>query len=324
MNSCTTDKLKVFIRYEENVIAVLLPKDVNFGNLVKYVWKKFQVNDAYAIRLSYNNGGDQRTIVNEVDLEVFKILVSATPSQEHTIIVHCAMHTADVNLDPDHQMHRTGLNCMPTQPQPPTFDYTAPYKNKGGLKVHHLFEDKEECMYEISLKCLKEGYEFCVSRSCTSRYAVKCVQPECDWHISCRRYGPTCRFRITSLNDNHKCSKIKFNPNHRNAYTKTLARIISPKLGDPTRVYKPKDFIHDLKLDMNIDISYRRAWRGRQLALESNQGCPKASFSQLPLYCHNLKIANRGTVTHIQTDDASCFKNLFIGFGAVVSILLRF
>lgn len=56
MDSCKADKFKVFIRYEQALIAVLLPNDINFGNLVKYVWKKLNLNVATTIILSYNIG----------------------------------------------------------------------------------------------------------------------------------------------------------------------------------------------------------------------------------------------------------------------------
>ena len=321
MDSCKADKFKVFIRYEQALIAVLLPTDINFGNLVKYVWKKLNLNDATAIILSYNIGETKTTLHNDDDVEVFKTLALETPFHVHTLLVDHSPHTPVVNLLQKNQLLLTNLNCMPLPPHSPTVDYNI---KKGGVKVNDLFDDKETCIYEISVKCLKEGYQFCVVRSNPTRYNVKCSQPECKWHIYSRRVGDTSLFKVTSVNDNHLCSKIVFNPNHRNAYAKTLARIISPKLADPTRVYRPKDIVHDLNLDMNIDVSYKRAWRGRHLALESNQGCPRASFEQLPLYCHNLKVANRDTVTHIETDDASRFKNLFIGFGVAVSMLLPF
>ncbi|GKD24045.1 hypothetical protein Tco_1225748 [Tanacetum coccineum] len=91
-------------------------------------------------------------------------------------------------------------------------------------------------------------------------------------------------------------------------------------LGDVTRVYRPKDIINDLNIDMNIDVLNKRGWKGKQLVVESNQGCPIASFAQLPYYCYNLKLANENTVTRIETDEEGHFKMLFIGFGAALSI----
>ncbi|PWA89680.1 transposase, MuDR, MULE transposase domain protein [Artemisia annua] len=93
---------------------------------------------------------------------------------------------------------------------------------------------------------------------------------------------------------------------------------------DTTRVYKPKDIQLDMNLALNIDISYKKAWRGKQIALQATQGCPKASYEQLPYYFHYLKLANEGTVTHIDTDDEGQFKQCFLAFGVAVRSFLRF
>nr|GEV19526.1 transposase, MuDR, MULE transposase domain protein [Tanacetum cinerariifolium] len=69
-----------------------------------------------------------------------------------------------------------------------------------------------------------------------------------------------------------------------------------------------------------LNVSYKRAWKGKQLALKSNQGDSISSFAQLPYYCYNLKLANENTVTHIDTDHEGHFKMLFIAFGAAVRI----
>ncbi|GKD20702.1 hypothetical protein Tco_1222405, partial [Tanacetum coccineum] len=77
-----------------------------------------------------------------------------------------------------------------------------------------------------------------------------------------------------------------------------------------------EDIINDLNIKSNIDVSNKRAWKGKQLALESNQGDLISSFAQLPYYSYNLKLANENTVTHIDTDHEGRFKMLFIAFGA--------
>nr|GEV91567.1 hypothetical protein [Tanacetum cinerariifolium] len=47
-------------------------------------------------------------------------------------------------------------------------------------------------------------------------------------------------------------------------------------------------------------------------------GSHEDSFSQLPYYCHNLKLSNEGTVTHVQTDKQGRFEMLFVGFGFAI------
>ncbi|GJR16915.1 ankyrin repeat-containing protein [Tanacetum coccineum] len=48
------------------------------------------------------------------------------------------------------------------------------------------------------------------------------------------------------------------------------------------------------------------------------KGTPEESFAELPLYCHNLKLKNPGTITHIETDDQDRFEILFLAVGAAI------
>ncbi|GJX14708.1 putative reverse transcriptase domain-containing protein [Tanacetum coccineum] len=156
---------------------------------------------------------------------------------------------------------------------------------------NYTFDDKEACIYEIALKCLKEGYQCKVLKSCPERYGVECVQPDCYWYIFTHRIKKCTKWRITNINDNHACSKTQFNPYHRNVTSKLSSKLILPKVRDVTR----------------------KAWRGKHIALASSQGYPIESFAQLPFI-----IINEGTVTDIETDDKGRFKMCFIGFGVAV------
>ncbi|GJY42192.1 hypothetical protein Tco_0429462 [Tanacetum coccineum] len=82
-----------------------------------------------------------------------------------------------------------------------------------------------------------------------------------------------------------------------------------------------KGHCHDVEMEWNIYVSYKKAWRGKHIALASSQGCLIESFAQLPFYCYNLKKENEGTVTNIQTDDNGRFKMFFIGFGVTNNLV---
>ncbi|GJV67306.1 phospholipase-like protein [Tanacetum coccineum] len=69
-----------------------------------------------------------------------------------------------------------------------------------------------------------------------------------------------------------------------------------------------------LDIDLNESMSLDQDM-AKQLALTVNYGCPIESFSELPIYCHNLKLANEDSVTHIETDAEGRFKMCFIAFG---------
>ncbi|GJZ34237.1 hypothetical protein Tco_0579673 [Tanacetum coccineum] len=277
MSSPSSSKFKVFLVYEEIKCGVSLPKNITYSNLVHYVEKKFKIGDNKQICLSYNIGSNSLNVIDDDDVVYFLKEVLESDDVVKNLFIKSFQKTLEVTrpsssnpLDFDlniplfdeqltHKWKKNTLMYMPTTPHAPTLKLKPRKTQNDGHEFSrlHIFDDKEDCMYAIGLKCLEEGYEYKV----------------------------------------HKSDKIR----------------------DVTRVYRPKNIINNLNLELNIDVSYKRAWKAKHLALESNQGCSISSFSQLPYYCYNLKLANENTMTHIDTDDEGRFKMLFIGFGVAVS-----
>nr|GEV84815.1 transposase, MuDR, MULE transposase domain protein [Tanacetum cinerariifolium] len=213
---------------------------------------------------------------------------------------------------------------MPIPPLPP-----QPYIRKSHVEYHGIlvgdeFCNKNECMYTIGVKSLREAFQYAVIKSCPQTYSVKCVQPDCQWNVYTRKVKDGNMFIVSNCKDIHNCSKTQINPNHRNATMKLLGNILLDKIRDSNRVYKVKDLQHDMRVDWKIDISYKRAWGGRNMALKILTGIHEDSFSQLPHYCYNLKLANEGTVTHILTDADGRFEMLYVGFRFAIISFLRY
>ncbi|GJS27505.1 transposase, MuDR, MULE transposase domain protein, partial [Tanacetum coccineum] len=213
------------------------------------------------------------------------------------------------------------LKYIPTPPNPqpiikPTRD-TSIHAARI-LKKGDRFDSKELCMYEIGYKALLDGYQFKTRKSDTTRYDVICRNDDCNWKIISSKCKGSSKWELGTVHDHHTCPKTQIGMHHRNATAKLLGRLLEPKFKDNTRIYKGKDIKQDIYTDMNIDISYKQAWRAKNVALEYISGCPVASFAQLPYYCHNLELTNDGTVTHIETDDEDRFKMVFIAFGVVI------
>ncbi|GJU78663.1 hypothetical protein Tco_1275733 [Tanacetum coccineum] len=304
---------------------------------VKVAGSLFNIKDNKELLLSYNIGSNSFNIIDEDDVDFFLKAILESGDVVMSVFIKSTEKTVEATpskpLDIDlnipwfhepvtHEWIKNSLNYLLPTHHAPILDLKSITTSHHGVKfsAKTKFADKEACMYEIGVKCITEGYEYKVVRSCPQRYAVECVHLDCYWYIFTRRIKKENGFRVTYINDNHTCPKTQFYPNHRNATAKMLCQLIIPKFRDVTRVYRPKDIINDLNIEFNIDVSYKRAWKGKQLALKSNQGDPISSFAQLPYYCYNLKLANENTVTHIDTDHEGRFKMLFIAFGAAVRI----
>nr|GEX58644.1 hypothetical protein [Tanacetum cinerariifolium] len=121
-----------------------------------------------------------------------------------------------------------------------------------------------------------------------------------------------------SFVDHHTCTKTQIHPHHHNATPKVLGHILKEAMSESSRIYKGKVIMTYMNARFKIDISYSQAWRAKCYALQLLRGTPEESFNELPLCCHNLKLKNQGTITHIETDDEDRFEIFFLAVGAVI------
>ena len=360
MSSSNSLKLKLLLDYQKKIRGVLLPLDVNYRNLVKYVKKKYDITDK-SVNLHYISGSKNITLHDDGDVSFFVKEICCKQDIVQTLFIDVIEHTSEVTpsssskhldidlnvslfpdefdlpaptAEPDNterviedvqpRWEKCSFKNMPIPPHSPDPIIKVVNNLKQNIiskvKLGNRFDDKDSCIFSIGIKAIVERFEYKVIKSSPTRYDVNCVQMGCNWSVHTRKSIVTRKFYVSGINDVHTCSRTKINPNHRNATQQILARILMEKLKDSRRIYTGKDIQKDLNVEWKIDVSYKRAWGGKNIALQLINGCPKESFEQLPYYCYNLKLENEGTVTHIDTDDDDRFKMCFIGFGVAVSV----
>ncbi|KAD6795762.1 hypothetical protein E3N88_06658 [Mikania micrantha] len=184
--------------------------------------------------------------------------------------------------------------------------------------VNKVFKDKEELKLEVSMMALNECFEFKVQKSSKERFVVKCCGDNCEWVLRASTYNDTNAFHVTSFKNEHTCSRTQTYPNIRNANKKVIGHIIKDQLTDCGRVYRGKEIVKDINQRFKVNISYKQAWRGKHYAEQLLSGSAEEAFVKLPAYCHNLELANPGTITHILRDEFNRFEMVFIAIGAAV------
>jgi len=188
------------------------------------------------------------------------------------------------------------------------------------IKRGDCFDTKEDLKIALYTKCVEEGYQLVVSRSDKHRFETKCrADQSCTWRMMSKRIKDCEMFQVTTFIDEHTCSRTQLYPHHRQANKKVLGGFLAELMFVKGRVYRGHEIMTDINARFKINISYSQAWRAKCYALELLRGSPEASFAQLPAYCHNLKLKNPGSATHIKTDRDGRFELLFIAIGAAVS-----
>lgn len=65
-------------------------------------------------------------------------------------------------------------------------------------------------------------------------------------------------------------------------------------------------------------MSYVKAWRARELALEDMRGAPDESYGDIPPFLYKLEKKNQGSVTDIVCNDENKFINMFMAIAASI------
>ena len=86
---------------------------------------------------------------------------------------------------------------------------------------------------------------------------------------------------------------------------------------------RPNEIIQVMLGDHNVNISYWKAWRSREVALDYAKGSSGESYKLLPDYLQRLVVANPGTITHMETQFEAGFghrfKYMFLALAASVN-----
>ncbi|XP_038711808.1 protein FAR1-RELATED SEQUENCE 6-like [Tripterygium wilfordii] len=186
----------------------------------------------------------------------------------------------------------------------------------GKVTIGQIYSDKKELQKYIAMYAMSKNFQFRVIKSTKTLFMIQCAAKGCEWRMRYIRVKDSELFKVTRLNDNHKCSLDFINRSHMQASGKVIGECIKSKYNGVGRIYRPKDIIQDVRQEFGVNISYDKAWRAREAALESVRGTPEDSFSYLPHYCAELEKNNPGTITYIESDHEKRFKYFFMALGA--------
>lgn len=114
-------------------------------------------------------------------------------------------------------------------------------------------------------------------------------------------------FKVREFNDIHTCSVNVLLGDHRQANSELVSECIMQKITNLKKIYTPTDIVEDMMSEYNVSISYQKAWRSKEKALEKVRGNPH-DYSLIPSWLYMLKKTNPGNTL-----------KTFIGFTALDS-----
>ncbi|GMN57855.1 hypothetical protein TIFTF001_026956 [Ficus carica] len=161
--------------------------------------------------------------------------------------------------------------------------------------------------------------EFDGKQSDKTRILLSCHDNKCKWCIRATRCNNTEMFKVTRYINTHTCSLDELQIDHRQATSSFISNTIRRKYKKSVKVvYAPNNIIEDMKEEYGIDVSYRKAWKAKELALEYMQDEPDDSYQELPAFLYMVTKTNPGSRTDVKTNSENWFLYMFMAFGALI------
>ncbi|KAH0747259.1 hypothetical protein KY285_008916 [Solanum tuberosum] len=193
------------------------------------------------------------------------------------------------------------------------------------LKKGMFFSSKEKLKRVVTIWSSKKNKEFKVVTSNKSLWVVRCkfhTLLGCLWFLRGRKVGDNL-WKIGKYIENDRCETEGLSRGHANLNTNLIASLILNQIQKNPKVLVV-DVISKVHEKFGHQITYRKAWLGRQRAFELVYRDVKKSFSDLPKFFAAFQHFNHGTVVEwkheesISSLEVKTFKFVFWAFKSCI------
>ncbi|XP_073067277.1 uncharacterized protein [Primulina eburnea] len=192
------------------------------------------------------------------------------------------------------------------------------FQDGSNLAIGQEFDTKEEVKNVLSKLAISASFEFNVVKSTKSLYSIKCVSDKCSWRVRVSKTKKSTRFSIRKYCNTHTCDLADRRKRHRQASAEVVSNMLLENFRGQQVTPTPKT-IMTMMQNRGINITYYKAWKGKEFALNKLRGDPDESFHMLPSYLNMVKQVNPGSITHLVVDDSNRFRYMFLAYGSCIS-----
>ena len=162
---------------------------------------------------------------------------------------------------------------------------------------------------------ISEVFEFKTLRATKTRWEVGCKGENCDWRIYATSVsGAGNIFRIKKYTWKHGCAAITHS-GHKQATARYLGQWILPTVQQQPR-YRPSNIVLDVQRELGVEITYSKAFRAKEFALEAIYGTHEEAYKAMPKYTASLEETNPNSIVRLDVTAENQFQRVFICYGA--------
>ncbi|XP_020092715.1 uncharacterized protein LOC109713152 [Ananas comosus] len=185
------------------------------------------------------------------------------------------------------------------------------------LAVGQEFSDVKSCRRAIRDAAIACRFEIQTVKSDKTRFTAKCAAEGCPWRIHAAKLPGVPTFTIRTIHDIHSCAGIN-HLGHHQASVQWVANSVEERIRENPHC-KPKEILEEIHRTHGITLSYKQAWRGKEMIMAAVRGSFEEGYRLLPQYCEQVKGTNPGSIANVYGNpDDNCFRRLFVSFYASI------
>lgn len=154
-------------------------------------------------------------------------------------------------------------------------------QDSQSLVVGQEYEDVQTFRNALTSAAIAANFELHMIRSDQRRVTARCAAVGCTWRVHASKLPHVSIFRIRTLIPEHACIRSE-DAGHRQATTKWIANCIRDKLRNNLN-YRPREILNDIYREYGVVITYKRAFLGREKALEELRAEPARNMIPIEL-----------------------------------------
>ncbi|XP_048600019.1 uncharacterized protein LOC125580089 [Brassica napus] len=152
---------------------------------------------------------------------------------------------------------------------------------------------------------------------------AQCVGNGCPWRVYAVLLDASGNFQVRQANLIHSCTVDERRNYHKLATTQVIGEIMQSRFVGIKRGPTAAAIRKILLDEFHVNVSYWKAWRARELAMDHAMGTMVGSYSLIHAYLALLQSSNEGTTCFLESTDAEDgrrrFKYCFVAYGASIS-----
>ncbi|CAA0827159.1 Unknown protein, partial [Striga hermonthica] len=180
-----------------------------------------------------------------------------------------------------------------------------------------IFNGADEFRKSVKNYVIANSRSFKYKKNDKQKVIVCCSDADCEWRIYASLYKGDQLFAIRKCNLVHTCGVSNLRTRgHPNADSNWVSSTIKEKLRDEPS-YRPCTILKDLHRDYGLELSYKKAWLGKEIAMQDIHGVDRGSYDRLRWYSSAVRETNPGSIADCEIDSFdNKFRRLFICFHA--------